>query len=104
MNTLKNEAIMKHILIYLSLHHLFDAVETDIANNSLNENEWVPLFAEYYYEMSGNTILRRLKASEAESAKAKAKNEVEVVNVMKLLDDVAVGVREIPHVSPSFSF
>ncbi len=102
MNTLSNEVIMKHILLYLSLHHLLDAVETDIAHNSFNEEEWVPLFKEYYYEIQENTLLRRLKKAEAKAHK-KDKG-TEVVNVMQLLDDVSVGTRCMPSVSPSFSF
>jgi hypothetical protein len=91
---------MKHVLIYLALHHLVDAVEADIVNGCFDEQEWLPVFKDYFYQIKENTILKRFAKDSLP-----AKNlPGELVNVWSLLQAVACGSRPMPVVSPDFSF
>jgi hypothetical protein len=91
---------MKHVSIYLSLHHLLGAMESDIVGDSFDTSEWSPLFTNYAYLLQNGTIVKRLPQHEADDH---CRNG-EVVNIRHMLEDIAVGRRRAPAVSPAFAF
>ncbi|MDD5674209.1 MAG: hypothetical protein PHC61_08605 [Chitinivibrionales bacterium] len=100
MKNLGDAISMKHVFIYLSMHHLVDAAEADIVNGSFNEKEWLPVFKNYFYHIKENTILKRFAQDNLPAINIPG----ELVNVWNLLEAIACGSRPVPVVSADFSF